>query len=106
MKHDFYVEYNDQEIKVEVDCDIGLNGIGHYECHGAKGFDKGEPECDITNHSWNKTGYSAAQISDVEDLIESKKGDWIDEIFYDLADKYDPAAGADEKIDRMRDEGY
>lgn len=104
MKKDFYLEYKDSEICVTADYDIGYNGIGEYECHGAKGFDKGEPECEISGYTWDKKNKNEQEVAEVEGLLEEHEEDLIAEIF----DERDETADcrADELMDRMRDEGF
>jgi hypothetical protein len=42
MKHELLIEVSgDRELSVEVDVEFGYDGIGAYECHGYKGYDKG-----------------------------------------------------------------
>ena len=39
------IEANDEEFAIEFDameCEIGNDGIGSYECHGRRGFDRGQ----------------------------------------------------------------
>ena len=104
MKKDFYLEYNDSEICVTADYDIGYNGIGHYECHGAKGFDKGEPECEINYYTWDKKNKNAQEVAEIEGLLEENEEDLIAEIFDERNETAD--CRADELMDRRRDEGF
>ena len=99
-KYDLYAEVGEKEVKFEITYDIGYNGIGQYECHGVKGFDKGEVELDITDVKFDKTNLTAAEIDEINDFIEENRENWVDEILMDQPEKDD---GADEKLDRMRD---
>lgn len=100
----FYIEYGDDEIEVKANYDIGLNGIGHYECHGHKGFDKGETEVSINYYTWDKKNKNAQEVAEIEGLLEEHEEDLIAEIF-DERDETADCRG-DELADRMRDEGY
>jgi hypothetical protein len=63
-------------IEVKVDFDITNSGIGHYEFHGQRCFDRGEWGCVINETEFDKTGFSEEQVEAIEEEIEKKTKDW------------------------------
>ena len=62
MKFDLTIEVSgDRELEVEIDVDLGMDGIGAYECHGYKGFDSGNLCIE---------GYSIVSVTDKGNPVE------------------------------------
>ena len=76
-----FFEKDDREVEVVVDCeyDVLNDGIGAYEYWGQKCFDAGSEYIEITNTSWDKTGFSPVEIAAVEAKIAKLIPVWENE---------------------------
>lgn len=85
-----YLESRDQDIDIDVDCEYEVenNGIGGYEFWGQKCFDKGTNSAVIISWEWDKTGFTAEEVKEIEAKIEKEKGEWEGEI--EVSDDCDP----------------
>lgn len=81
-----YLESRDQDIDIDVDFEyeVECDGIGPYEFHGQKCYDKGKEQAVIISYEWDKTGFTAEEVALVEAEIEKEKGEWEGEI--DISD--------------------
>ena len=76
------------------------NGIGHYECHGYKGFDS-QPCNEIDDITWNHELYTADENTIIDNYVNEKFSD-LCEKFYPIIDQ----ANQDNEPDPCMDNEY
>ena len=79
-EHKIYVWYNIQdieEVELELLVETYYNGIGSYECHGYRGFDKGYEVADVTKVDWDRSLYTDEQNDiidkELDEIIETEE---------------------------------
>ena len=70
------VSIGDFEVELEVEVHIYFDGIGHYECHGYCGFDKGHEVADVQAINWDESLYTDEQNKlidkELDEIVESE----------------------------------
>ncbi len=77
-----YLTSRDKDIDIDVHCEYEVNndGIGPYEFWGQKCVDKGVDYAVIIGTEWDKTGFTAEEIVEIEKKIDKTKREWEGEI--------------------------
>jgi len=65
----------EKEIAVSVSYSAYYDGIGHYECWGRKGFDKGNLCVDLNEITYSKEGLSQEEIAVIEAAIDNQSNE-------------------------------